>query len=240
MDLMNSGYDKVPRKVELHKVIEILIKTLSARDNITFKHSWRVAEISTLIARNMNLCNELIKRVHIAAHLHDIGKIGVADNILNKPGKLTDEELKKIQEHSVIGYKILQKAPVFHSVSVIVLYHHERYDGLGYPEGLSGKDIPLPARIIAVADAFDAITSNRSYRQAKSYDYAFKEINDHVGEQFCPIVVRYFNDIFDLIPDIMKKVENEMNEDIIVDNWDINNKNIEINHEDLVHSRKVT
>lgn len=222
------------QKIDLHDVIEILITTLNSKDRYTFQHSWRVAELATAIAQEMELDQQKIERIHYAAHLHDIGKIGVEEKILTKSGKLTAAEMKSMQEHPVIGHEILRKIPLFNSISTIVLYHHERYDGLGYPSGLEGKQIPLGSRIIAVADTFDAITSNRSYRLAKSHDYAYQEINDHSGEQFCPRVVNHFNNIFAMIPELLKEVEREIEHDVIAED-----KIKEINNNQLFHSRKI-
>jgi len=231
---MGIEKEGVPKRIKIHDVIEILIKTLNVRDSYTFEHSWRVAELVTMIAQDMGLNDKLIEKFHQAAHLHDIGKIGVSDNILNKSGRLTEAEMRKMQKHPIIGYDILQKALRFKSISNIVLHHHERYDGFGYPKGLKGKDIPLGSRIIAVADAFDAITSDRSYRQAKSYSYAYNEINDHVSEQFCPVVVKHFNNVFELIPETLEKVEKEIDDNFIEED-----KIEEINHEELFHSKRI-
>ncbi|MBM7557651.1 HD-GYP domain-containing protein [Halanaerobacter jeridensis] len=222
------------KKIDVHDVIEILITTLSTKDRYTFEHSWRVAELATAIAQEMKLDHQEIERIHYAAHLHDIGKIGVEEKVLNKSGKLTATEMKKMQEHPGIGHEILWEIPLFTSVSTIVLYHHERYDGLGYPSGLEGKQIPLGSRIIAVADTFDAITSDRSYRLAKSYGYAYNEVNEHSGEQFCPRVVKHFNKIFTKIPDLLKEVEKKIENDFVAED-----KIKEINHNSLFHSKKV-
>lgn len=203
----------IPKKIATHQVIEILMTTLNARDNSTFEHSWRVAETATIIAQGLDLDKEIVEKVHIAAHLHDIGKIGVADKILNKSGRLSKREMIEIQKHPVIGYDILKKTPIFDSIAPLVLHHHERFDGQGYPAALKGGKIPLSARIIAVADTFDAITSDRSYRKARDYNYAYQEINKCSGEQFCPQVIRGFNKKIDLIiektEEINKNFENK-------------------------------
>ena len=212
--------------------------SLNARNNRTFHHSWRVAEISTLIASSMDLSENIIELTHLSAYLHDIGKIGTPDSILNKPGRLQKDEFLEIQKHPVIGYRILNKIPNFNSVANIVLHHHERYDGQGYPDELKENEIPLISRIISVADAFDAITSNRSYRKAKSYNYAYREINDHVYSQFCPVVIKHFNNIFDLIPNVIENVEKDINGDISIDNrW--HRKIDEVEHNELIHSKKI-
>ncbi|MGM0470851.1 MAG: HD-GYP domain-containing protein [Bacillota bacterium] len=222
------------KQVEIHDVIETLVATLNVRDKYTFQHSWRVAKLATIIAQNMGLTDNDVELIHQAAHLHDIGKVGVADNVLNKPGRLNDREMKEMQAHPVIGHDILYKVPVFESISDIVLHHHERYDGLGYPSGLQGEDIPLASRIITVADAFDAITSNRAYRRAQDLEYAYHEINDHIGDQFCPLAVKHFNLIFDQLPLFLQEVEREIEHSSINDQIIV-----EVEHDNLFHSKKL-
>lgn len=192
--------------VNMHDLIDLVITTLDARDPYTYAHSLRVAEVAEMIAVEMNLDNEAIENVHLGAHLHDIGKIGIPDNVLNKAGKLTNDDWAYMEAHPRIGYNILRKLPLFHEVSHIVLYHHERYDGQGYPAGLEGDEIPLESRIIAVADSFDAITSNRPYRAGKSYDFAFEEIETHSIDQFCPSTVHSFLAIRAKIPPALDKI----------------------------------
>ncbi len=190
----------IPEFIHIHEVVDVVIATLDARDPYTYEHSSRVALFSELISQDMKLPQDMHQRVHIAAHLHDIGKIGVSDSILNKAGKLTKAEMIEIQSHSRIGYNILNRLPTFRVVAKIVLHHHERMDGNGYPERLSGEAIPLESRIIAVADAFDAMTSNRSYRKGISVEDAAAEIARHAGEQFDPKVVRHFNRVYSEFP----------------------------------------
>lgn len=144
----------------------------------------------------MQLTQAMSQRVHIAAHLHDIGKIGVCDNSLNKAGKLTTAEMADMQMHPRIGFNILQRLPSFREIARIVLHHHERWDGRGYPDGLRGEAIPPESRIIAVADAFDAMTSDRPYRTGISVDDAAAEIYRHAGEQFDDRVVAPFNQVY--------------------------------------------
>jgi len=127
-----------------------------------------------------------LDKLEIAANLHDIGKIGVRDDILLKPGKLSDEEYAKIQEHAVIGAEILRPLNSLNDVVPLILFHHERWDGNGYPSMIKGTDIPLGARIIAIADTFDAITSDRPYRKALTEPKAIEIIKQNIGSQFCP------------------------------------------------------
>jgi putative nucleotidyltransferase with HDIG domain len=185
----------LPETVSLHELIDVVITTLDARDPYTLEHSFRVAEYAERISEDMGLDEDTRQRIHIAAHLHDIGKIGVSDAVLKKTGNLTKTEMKEMQSHSRIGYNILSRIPMFQEISRIVLYHHERFDGHGYPEGLKGEAIPLESRIIAVADAYDAMTSDRPYRKGMPPGDAVREISRHKGKQHCPLAVRHFNRI---------------------------------------------
>lgn len=163
----------VTEKIGIHELVDVVVNILDARDPYTFLHSWRVAELSVLIAEDMGLPESEIRQIHIAAHLHDIGKIGVPDRILNKPGRLDPAEILQIQAHPRIGCNIFERLSILKEISTLVLYHHERFDGLGYPDGLKGGNIPLTSRIISVVDAFDALNSDRPYRKAKDYDACF-------------------------------------------------------------------
>lgn len=215
-------------KVQIHELIDVIVTILDARDPYTFIHSWRVAELSVLISECMGLSKADIDKIHVAAHLHDIGKIGIPDRVLNKLGVLSNEERLQIQAHSRIGYNIFKRLPMFEEIALIVLHHHERFDGLGYPLGLKGEGVPLESRIISVVDAFDAITSDRPFRKAKSYDECLDEINLHSGSQFCPEVVKYFSDASYLIPGALDKfVKKEINHFAFV------------GHEELMHSRRL-
>lgn len=182
----------LPDVLDIHTVVDMIITTLDIRDPYTFEHSYRVAGLAELLADSMNLSSLKKDMVHYAAHLHDIGKIGVPDEILNKPGKLTREEIVQIQSHSAIGSMILNKSPGFKELAKIVRHHHERWDGTGYPDGLREEEIPLESRIIGLVDAFDAMTSDRPYRKGKSHEWALDEIQKHAKNQFCPECVDYF------------------------------------------------
>ena len=214
--------------VTLDDMVNIIIITLDARDPYTYSHSERVAALSVLIAESMGFSEEEIEKTHIAAHLHDIGKIGVNDVVLNKEGKLSKEEMIQMQSHSVIGYNILNKIDIFKEIEIIVLHHHERYDGEGYPDNLRAEDIPIHSRIISVADSFDAITSDRPYRRGSSYQVGIDEIGRHVNDQFCPIVVKAFNEAKDKIAPLLDTIEK------------VNIQHMAfVGHEDLIHSRRV-
>ncbi|MCK8058526.1 MULTISPECIES: response regulator [unclassified Fusibacter] len=172
--------------------INTLICALEARDKYTQGHSERVTRYACLIAEKMNLDENEIKIIEAASKLHDIGKIGIRDELLLKPSKLSELEFNLIKNHTIIGKSILGASKTFREVVPIMYYHHERVDGKGYPEGLSGEDIPLGARIIAVADSFDAMTSNRPYRNNLCVDRALKILIDNVDTQFCRKCVEAF------------------------------------------------
>ena len=163
---------------------EALANAIDAKDRYTNGHSQRVAEYSRKIVREAGKSEEECDRIYYSALLHDVGKIGIPISILNKPGKLTEEEFAQIKAHPVVGGQILYSIHQFPYLSIAARYHHERYDGRGYPEGLKGEDIPEIARIIAVADAYDAMSSNRSYRAALSQDRVREELVKGIGMQF--------------------------------------------------------
>lgn len=182
MEYPNRGLDRSA----FLDVTECLVAALEARDSYTEGHSLRVADMSVEIASALGIRGVELEDIHIAAHLHDIGKIGIPDKVLYKPGKLLPEEYRKIQKHPEIGYSILSKSRSLLSIAEIVLSHHERWDGGGYPKGLRGKAIPLGARIIAVSDAVDAMTSSRPYRKALSPEETMAEVLRGAGLQFDP------------------------------------------------------
>ncbi|ACX51786.1 metal dependent phosphohydrolase [Ammonifex degensii KC4] len=172
-----------------HSAIDCLIAALEARDPYTRGHSSRVAKLTELLLLELGVGGREAELIHLAAHLHDIGKIGIPDEILHKPGKLTPAEWAKIQEHPVIGYRILSHAPSLKEIAVLVLHHHERWDGKGYPEGLRGEAIPFGSRVIAVADAIDAMLSARPYRPPLTPLDCLAEIERGGGKQFDPLLV---------------------------------------------------
>lgn len=197
--IKNINNELLKSKEQLEKAylesIETLRYTVEAKDNYTRGHSDRVSQYSVLIGLNLGLSPFDLKTLRIGGLFHDIGKIGISDSILLKNGKLTEEEYNEIKKHPIIGKNILSNAEIFKDIIPIVLYHHERYDGKGYPYGLADKDIPLLARIVSVADAFDAMTSKRSYRNELSLDFVKEEIRSKIGTQFDPIVAITFLDI---------------------------------------------
>lgn len=175
--------------------IAALSATIDAKDHYTRGHSDRVMEYSVHIARALGLPEDAMETIRFAGLLHDIGKIGVSEAILLKPAKLSPEEFELIKTHSVIGASIVEQIDFLNKLTPIILHHHERYGGGGYPDGLYGDDIPLLARILAVADAFEAMTSERAYRPALTQDQAIAELRRCAGEQFDPMVVQVFLDI---------------------------------------------
>ncbi|MGB9920725.1 MAG: HD-GYP domain-containing protein [Moorellales bacterium] len=177
----------------LREVVALLAAAIEARDAYTVNHSLNVARTAAAVAAEMGLSSHDREQIYLAGLLHDIGKIGVSDAILGKPEGLAPEEFERIRQHPVIGAGILQKGgPAFAPLIPAIRHHHERWDGSGYPDGLRGESIPLWARILAVADAFDAMTSDRPYRRARSLGEAVAEIGRCAGTQFCPRTVRAF------------------------------------------------
>lgn len=162
--------------IDYHEIIECIVGALDAKDPYTAGHSQRVSDMALKVCELMSLEKSETEKIHIAAHLHDIGKIGVPDRVLNKTTRLNDEEWEAMKKHPKIGADILSKSIHLSELKYIVLCHHERFDGKGYPLGLKGDNIPFGARIIAVCDSIDAMTSDRSYRKAYSFDYCYKEI----------------------------------------------------------------
>ncbi len=171
------------------KTIMILAQAVELRDDYTGGHTQRVTKYATMLAEKMELAEDEIELVRTGTPLHDIGKIGIDDAILRKPGRLTPQEFAVMQTHTTMGADILSTVPEMHPIIPIVRNHHERWDGTGYPDRLAGEDIPLLARIVAVADAFDAMTSNRPYhenKRPKSAATAFAEVDMQAGRQFDP------------------------------------------------------
>jgi putative two-component system response regulator len=199
--LENRGYqERLQEKVTLQAKrleelflasVQSLADALEVKDPYTRGHSERVSHYCVVIAREMGLSGELLRRIELGGHVHDIGKIGVREDVLNKPAKLTKEEYQHIMTHPMVGWKIL--APLLAETPEalnIVRSHHERFDGRGIPDGLAGSAIPLEARIAAVADSFDAMTSDRPYRLRLSMEEAIAEIKRCSGAQYDPSVVQ--------------------------------------------------
>ncbi|MCA9823725.1 MAG: HD-GYP domain-containing protein, partial [Dehalococcoidia bacterium] len=171
---------------QTQEAVIALADTVDDRDPYTFGHCRRVAIFTEGICREMGLSHDLTEEIVLAARVHDVGKIGIRDAVLQKPGRLTDEEFAHIKEHPEIGARLTARFPDFARGTRYIRHHHERFDGKGYPTGLKGKEIPMGARIIAVADTYDAITSTRVYREGQDDDYARREIARVVGMQLDP------------------------------------------------------
>ncbi|WP_457553092.1 HD domain-containing phosphohydrolase [Desulfobacula sp.] len=176
----------------LFSTLYAFVATLEVRDLYTRKHSTRVAKYARSIAEEMGCTEEELDIIHFAGSLHDIGKIGIRDDILLKPGRLTGEEYEKIKEHPLIGADIIGKLGLWDREMVIIRHHHERFDGEGYPDGLKGDEIPKLSRILCVADSFDAIDSDRAYRKKRGKNKVLDIIKENSGTQFDPEVVKAF------------------------------------------------
>jgi len=169
-----------------------LASTVDAKDHYTYGHSKKVNTYAVVLAEAINLSPDEVSKLSAAALLHDIGKIGISDNILNKKGKLSAKDWEAIQLHPRLGANIVSNVPNLIPCVSSILYHHERWDGSGYPEGLKGEDIPVEARILAIADAYCAMTSARPYRDALCNDKVMKELKQGAGKQFDPKLVEVF------------------------------------------------
>lgn len=177
------------------ETIQALNKSMEAKDSYTSGHALRVQEYAVKLAEAMELPEKKIQSIKTAAILHDIGKIGIDDSILKKPGILTKEEYRQIQKHTTIGAEIIRDVDFLKEISQIIRYHHERFDGKGYPSGLCGQEIPIEASILAIADVYDAMTSNRPYRDALDKETALREIKENAGKQFEPVLANKFFEI---------------------------------------------
>lgn len=199
---MNEVFKKAEDDMYRHKLsesssirsqtIDLIMNSLYEKNNREMLHSKRVSEICEAIARSMNFDKDDINQIRIAGLMHDIGKIGINDNILNKVDKLNSDEWHDVMKHSEIGYRILSSVNEFSKIAEYVLEHHERWNGKGYPKGLQGEEISIEARIITVADAYDAMTSDRAYRNALEEEQVIKEIKSNAGIQFDPNIVVVF------------------------------------------------
>lgn len=181
--------------VSYQSTLQALAAALETRDAATEGHCLRVAAFSAHIARKMGITGKALRDIRLGALLHDVGKIGIPDAILQKPGPLTPEEWKLMKKHPELGARLLERIKFLEGAIPIVLNHQERFDGTGYPSRIRGEEIPLGARIFAVVDTFDSMTSDRPYRKALNYQAALKEIREHSGTQFDPKVAAMFSSI---------------------------------------------
>jgi putative two-component system response regulator len=173
-------------------VLVALSRTVEARDNYTERHLYRVADRSVGMARRMGMSEREIESVRLGGLYHDLGKIAVPDRVLHKPAALDRAEYALVRRHPEAGAEIVRPLRAFDGPEAAVLHHHERFDGTGYPYGLRGEEIPLAARIVAVADAFDAMTTDRPYRAALPHDVALQRLSDGSGEQWDPLIIELF------------------------------------------------
>ena len=177
-------------------MLTVLTGAIEARDPYTRGHSARVTALAEEVARRLGWSEARLASLRIGGPLHDIGKLAVSDDVLRKEGRLDESELAQIREHPKIGARILLRMASLREAIPYVLYHHERWDGHGYPSGKAGEEIPLEARVLAVADAFDAMTSDRPYRRALSREEALTEVERCSGTQFDPEIVQVFLALF--------------------------------------------
>ena len=183
---------KSPTKLSQYAMLLATAALIEMRDPFTSGHSSRVGRYAAVIAREMGLIADIQKAVRLAGLVHDVGKIGIPMTCLRKAGKLTESEMSEIRKHPVLSYEIVASVPGLQHIANIVLHHHERFDGNGYPHGLLGEDIPLGSRILCVADSFDAMVTDRAYKPAMSVEDAVAELERYAGTQFDPAVVQAF------------------------------------------------
>lgn len=182
--------------------VRALVAAVEAKHPYTRGHSERVSRYAVAIGRAVGGLD--LERLALAGELHDIGKIGVPDHILNKPGQLTDDEMRQVREHPAIGRRILEPLIDDDEILTMVLHHHERWDGRGYPSGLAGPEIPLATQVLTLADTFDALTSSRAYRTARATALAAQEILSESGKQFSPELVAAFQDALPMLSEVMR------------------------------------
>jgi putative nucleotidyltransferase with HDIG domain len=187
----------IQSKTQYIQTVDTLMRAMEARDKYTEGHSQRVAEIATVIAKELKYTDMQIENLHMASLLHDVGKIGIDDNILNKPGRLTQEEYEIIKSHPEIGYNILKDIKNLEPILFIVRNHHERYDGKGYPDGKTPIELGLDVFIVQLADTIDAMATDRPYRKALSHEEVINEVIKYSGTQFHPKVVQTYLNILD-------------------------------------------
>ena len=209
---------KENKKITL-QMMQTLSTTIEAKDEYTRGHSKRVAQYATLIAKSLGWTKDEIQNIKSCAYLHDIGKIGIPDQILNKPGKLTQEEFNLIKQHTIIGQDIVKDVTIIPHLDEVTRSHHEHYDGSGYPDGLKGNEIPIQARIIAIADSYDAMNSRRIYRNALSFEQIKEQIKQKSGTQFDPEIAEIFLKLMDNKSLLNLELENTQSHENTIDKF---------------------
>jgi len=184
-----------PAKGDYYKSIQALVKLVEMRDPYTKKHSMKVSSVAVKLAKHMGLSKQYIETVRLAAILHDIGKLGVKEEILLKESTLTHDEYKAVKEHPSFGVDIIKPIPFLSEILPIIRHHHENFDGTGYPDCLKGEEIPLGSRIISIADVYDALMSDRAYRKAYDADKVMQMMKKEKGKKFSPEVLEQFIDM---------------------------------------------
>ena len=198
---LEASHERV-RKTHL-QTIAALSHAIEAKDFYTGGHVERVSAIAVALAERLGIAGDDLDAVEVGALLHDIGKIGVPESVLLKEGALNNEEWELMKRHPVISDQILSDLDLHPFVRQIARSSHERLDGTGYPDGLAGEEVPLPARIVLVADAFDALTTDRPYREAQTLSATFAELRANAGTQFCPRVIAALEDVLRTAPDLL-------------------------------------
>lgn len=215
MVVYRSLRDGVALQYQTRMALEELADVVDLRDSYTHAHCRRVAEMSRLIARRMGSSPDEVERIYLAARVHDVGKIGIKSTVLLKPGGLNDTEWLEMRSHPEVGARLVAKFPEFRAGRELVLSHHERWDGNGYPRKLRGEEIPFGARVIAVADTWDAMTSNRAYRKAMDIQLAMEQIERGKGSQFDPRIADEFLNLLAEEPHLQRQ-HTETSQDIDV------------------------